>query len=98
MRKVIIFSLLILFGCPLFISCDLGNYKWEKVCESKLIDADFSYINLDGRCTNEYWTLKFENNWIIKSTFGEKYIVGEIYSIYYLKIRDEYKAILKEAK
>ena len=89
-------NLLILLGCLFIISCDVNDYKWKKLCESKLIDANFAYINLDGKCTNEYWTIKFENNWIIKSTHGEKYIAGKIYSIYYLKIRDEYKAILEE--
>jgi len=86
------FKLLILFGVLFVISCNLEDYKWVKVCESKLIDANFAYVNLDGKCTNEYWTLKFENNWVIKTTFGEKYIIDDIYSIYYHKGSDRYKA------
>lgn len=90
--KRITFNLLILFGCLFVISCT----GYVEVCESKLIDADFAYVNLDGRCTNEYWILKFENNWVIKTRFGEKYIIGETYSIYHLNSMDEYKAIIKQ--
>ena len=96
--RAVIFNLLILFGCLFVISCDLDDYKWKRVCESKLIDANFAYINLDGRCTNEYWTLKFENNWVIKSRHGEKYIIGKIYSIYYHKGSNEYKAVLEDIR
>lgn len=93
--KATILKLLILFGVLFTISCEFESCKWIKVCESKLIDANFAYVNLDGKCTNEYWTLKFENNWVIKTIFGEKYIIDEIYSIYYHRYSDRYKAEYK---
>ena len=101
MKYKTILKLLVLFGALLAIYaaaclCTSESFKWMKTCESKLIDANFAYINLDGRCTNEYWTLKFENNWVIKTTFGEKYVIDKIYSIYYHKGSDRYKASIEK--
>ena len=93
-----IFFTIIAVGCVILIALfitgvDWSKHKWQLVGVETLVEANYAYI--DGiRTSGEWWTLKFDNGWVIKTGHGSRYILGEKYEIYCIEHSERYKTRL----
>ena len=91
---------LFVIGClilivSLIVNVDWSMHKYQLVAVETLMEANYAYI--DGiRTSGEWWTLKFNNGWVIKTEYGSRYIVGKKYEIYCIEHSGRYKTKLVE--
>ena len=97
---ITVFCTLFIIGCVILIAffitnVDWSKHKWQLVGVETLAEANYAYI--DGiRTSGEWWTLKFDNGWVIKTGCGSRYILGRKYEIYRIEHSGRYKTKLVE--